>query len=952
MNLPPRAVVGRRSWAALLAVAALVAHASDATRERLPPALRGADPRRISSGVYRALVGSRPAAGAAPKAANAPPAAGLAPFSDLKATPPALLDARVSPNLRLGADPSQLPAGEINQAEPFIFRSAANADLVLAIVQEGRFGGGEGGSADGGYALSTDGGFTWTRSLIPGLSQVTGGVYFRSTDPVSAIDLQGNLFLSTLDARDSAFTQDDLVVSRSTDGGATWTQHVAYSTPNAQIFADKDWMAVNDYAGTPHVGRLVATFTGFAVDAQGNTTTSTLFALLSDDQGETWTPTIAITPSAGNFQGTQPYFLPDGTLICVYQSYSSTVSNVFAIECSRSADGGNSWAPAVVVAPGQIEYDDPVARTGGGLPGVVVARHAGTVYATWQSAAPNGSGRILVSRSTDGGMTWGAPVVVSDNPSGDSVFNPGITATPDGSVVTAVFYDKRLGPDTQHYVDLFATQSFDGGQTWSPEFRASDYTTDLRLTVLSDTGYMLGDYLGIAPALTPTQGTVPIWCDTRYGNSDPFIARIAPVATATFAAWQSVRFSRAQLANPGLSGPAADPDGDGYGNLAEYALGSDPLAAESGGVLAVTGVTPGAGATSVGLAWSERSTSDFTAALQLSRDGGATWGAAPVPVTATPNGASTAAAATLSLPSSGATLVRLAFAQASGPTVSAPDTIVVNGASALANLSSRGPVGSGASQLIAGFVTKGSATAVLARAAGPGLAAFGVAGFLTDPVLTLQTTSNAAVVASNDNWGDGGSAQTIATLAGSLGAFPFASGSLDSALVTTLPGGDYSATVTGAPGATGSVALVELYDAGSGPSGGRLVNVSTRGAVGTGANVMIAGFVISGPQPKRVLLRAIGPALAPFGVSGTLADPQLAVFDASGKQIAANDDWSVSRSMATTAATQTRVGAFALTEGSPDSALVLTLAPGAYTVQVSGVAAGTGNALVEIYDAD
>lgn len=223
------------------------------TPSRLPPALRGVDPRRISSGVYRALVGSR-AASPAPAAPEPTRSAGLVPPSGIKGTAPAVLDARISPNLRLGADPAQLPAGEIDQAEPYVFRSSADPDVVLAVFQEGRFSGAEGGSADAGYALSLDGGFTWTRSLVPGLTQVTGGTYFRSTDPVAAVDVRGILFLSTLDARDSGFTLDDLVVSRSTDGGATWTHHVAYSSPDAQLFADKDWLAVDDYAGTPRLG--------------------------------------------------------------------------------------------------------------------------------------------------------------------------------------------------------------------------------------------------------------------------------------------------------------------------------------------------------------------------------------------------------------------------------------------------------------------------------------------------------------------------------------------------------------------------------------------------------------------------------------------------------------------------------------------------------------------------
>jgi hypothetical protein len=899
--------------------------------------------------VYRALVGLRDAS---PAPASPEPAriAGLVPASGIKGTAPAVLDARISPNLRLGADPAQLPAGEIDQAEPYVFRSSADPDIVLAVFQEGRFSGAEGGSADAGYALSLDGGFTWTRSLVPGLTQVTGGPYFRSTDPVSAVDLEGNLYLSTLDARDSAFTLDDLVVSRSTDGGATWTHHVAYSSPNAQLFADKDWLAVNDYAGSPHEGRLVATFTGFVVDAAGNPTTSTLFAAVSDDGGATWGAAIPITPSGGSFQGTQPFFLPDGTLICAYQSYFS--SNGFNIECSRSADGGTTWSPAVVVAPAQVEYDDPVARTGGGLPAVAVARQSGRILVTWQAAGANGSAHILLSASNDLGATWTTPLIVSDNPPTASVFNPAVAVTPDGASATVAFYDKRLAPDG-NYVDLFAAQSFDGGATWAPELRVTDYTTDLRLTVLSDTGYMLGDYLGVAPALAAGQAEVAIWCDTRYGNSDPFVARVAPGAVQDFSAWTTVRFTGQELTDAGVSGAGADPDADGYPNFAEYALGSDPKTAENGALLAVTGESTAAGETLLAVTWTERSTADFSSALQSSVDGGVTWTARSEAIATVPAGSTQTASSTLSLPAGAATLVRLVVSpNPAGTPYATPDRIVANGSARLSNLSCRGPVGSGASQLIAGFVTRGPPKTLLIRAAGPALAPFGVTGFLTDPMLTVQDTGTGAVAASNDNWGDGGDAPALASLATALGAFPFPAGSLDAGLVATLPAGPYTAAVSGAPGSTGSTTLVEIYGADPAPAAGRLVDVSTRGAVGTGANVMIAGFVIAGSEPKRVLVRAVGPGLDPFGVAGTLADPLLAVFDQSGAQIAANDDWSLARSPAATAATALRLGAFALADGSLDSAIVLTLAPGSYTVQVSGVGSGTGNALVEVYDAD
>jgi hypothetical protein len=108
--------------------------------------------------------------------------------------------------------------------------------------------------------------------------------------------------------------------------------------------------------------------------------------------------------------------------------------------------------------------------------------------------------------------------------------------------------------------------------------------------------------------------------------------------------------------------------------------------------------------------------------------------------------------------------------------------------------------------------------------------------------------------------------------------------------------------------------------------------------------VLIVGFVISGPRPQTVLLRAIGPSLAAFGVTGALADPRLELF-AGQDHLLANDDWGGSATLAAVAA---QSGAFALAAGSRDAALVATLAPGSYTAQVSGAA--TGIALIEIYE--
>lgn len=264
----------------------------------------------------------------------------------------------------------------------------------------------------------------------------------------------------------------------------------------------------------------------------------------------------------------------------------------------------------------------------------------------------------------------------------------------------------------------------------------------------------------------------------------------------------------------------------------------------------------------------------------------------------------------------------------------------------LLNLSVRSTEGTGAQTLITGFVldgtTQGATESLLVRGVGPGLAQFGVSGVLNDPALTVFSGSQAIV--SDDNWGGGA---TLAQDFASVGAFTLAPTSPDAALAYGFAPGPYTAQVTGNGGSTG-IALAEVYDLSPAFEAGasQLVNLSARTQVGTGANILIAGFVIGGSTSKTVLIRAAGPALTQFGVSGVRESPQLKVFSGN-TVVAANTGWDYSNSVIRDLFFD--VGAFVFNIGSSDSAVALTLAPGAYTAQVSGVGGTTGVALVEIY---
>jgi len=188
----------------------------------------------------------------------------------------------------------------------------------------------------------------------------------------------------------------------------------------------------------------------------------------------------------------------------------------------------------------------------------------------------------------------------------------------------------------------------------------------------------------------------------------------------------------------------------------------------------------------------------------------------------------------------------------------------------------------------------------------------------------------------------------LPALATEVGAFALALGSRDAAVQqTSLANGAYTVQVSSVtPGQTGT-ALAEIFDASSTTSGARqLVNVSARAQVAASDNPLIAGFVISGSTARTVLIRAAGPALAGFGVAGALSDPTLTLFRESTR-LAESDNWQTSAELVNAFAA---AGAFNFNARSRDAVILMTLPPGAYTAQVSGVATITaGVALIEIY---
>jgi hypothetical protein len=241
---------------------------------------------------------------------------------------------------------------------------------------------------------------------------------------------------------------------------------------------------------------------------------------------------------------------------------------------------------------------------------------------------------------------------------------------------------------------------------------------------------------------------------------------------------------------------------------------------------------------------------------------------------------------------------------------------------------------------IAGFIKRHTASKrIMIRAVGPSI---GIGGALADPVLRVFDSSGTQIAA-NDNWRSTQEAEISAS-----GLAP--TNDKEAALIINLPASAantiFTAILSGANGGSG-IGVLEVYDLDA-ESFADLGNVATRGFVGSGPNVLIGGFIVGDDsftgQPQNILVRGIGPSLSASGISNPLQDPVIELHDSQGATIVSNNDWGTSPD----AAALTTSG---LAPTNPkESAILRTVAPGAYTVILSGVGGGTGVGSVEAYN--
>ncbi|MDB6029791.1 MAG: hypothetical protein JWM16_129 [Verrucomicrobiales bacterium] len=386
------------------------------------------------------------------------------------------------------------------EAEPHIAVDPNNASIVVAAFQVGRFLT-FGGSVGIGFATSHDGGQTWTSGNLQGLTAAASGEFARASDPVVAFGPDGAVYISTLlaDLPDQTGCMDAIAVQRSDDGGLTWNAPTFVAidscSPTRELSLDKEWIAVDNFSASPHFGRIYVAFDGgFGITLS-----------FSDDRGQTW---ISPRTVGGGFF---PFLLvqPNGDVTILGKR-----GDEFSI---TSHDGGLTFDALVTIEIYRGSELSDMRAGGVGNPAGAVDPVTGDLYAVWQDRRfrTNGLNDIVLSRSSDGGQTWGALVRVNpDDPDGHLAhFTPAVTAKYGLVHVSYRTRDVSAGLGGSFVVDARYILSTDRGSTFSGEQQIGD-PSDLHFVALTDAEQgggpkFYGDYMGIA---VTSDFAFPVWC--------------------------------------------------------------------------------------------------------------------------------------------------------------------------------------------------------------------------------------------------------------------------------------------------------------------------------------------------------------------------------------------------------------------------------------------------------
>jgi hypothetical protein len=417
-----------------------------------------------------------------------------------------------------GPDSTNYPNTEV---EPWVAVNPANPNNIIGVYQQDRWN--DGGAHGLVAAVSHDGGATWTDSwahfsLCSGGNVANGGDYDRASDPWVTFAPNGDAYQIAISFNVADFT-NGVLVSKSTNGGTTWSEPTTLLRDTSPFnFNDKESItadptsasrvyAVWDRSRFP--GDRSASFGAFHSSAfRGDITFSR-----TTDGGATWEPARDILARNANLWtiGNQIAVLPDGTLIDIFNmgqgSGKQHSPNQFTQDVIRSTDHGATWsAKPIQIA---LDYDVPVVdpdnpgdfvRAGTFLPDIAADPTDGTVYAVWADARFSGGAHpdVVLSRSTDGGLTWSTPIKVNRTPVNVAAFTPSVDVSANGTVAVTYYDFRNNTPDPATLpTDYFIVHSHDHGVTFGDELRLTPTSFDMREAPDAG-GFFVGDYEGLA----------------------------------------------------------------------------------------------------------------------------------------------------------------------------------------------------------------------------------------------------------------------------------------------------------------------------------------------------------------------------------------------------------------------------------------------------------------------
>jgi hypothetical protein len=431
-----------------------------------------------------------------------------------------------------------------SEVEPWADVNPTDADNIVAFWQQDRWT--NGGSRSLVAGVSQDGGLTWDIVPVPGITDCSGPAsggtdlgFDRATDPWLSFAPDGTLHQVSLvlnaDPGPAAFGANALAVSKSEDGGLTWSDPiVVIEDDQPNILNDKQAITADPTdANLVYLAwdRLVAP-PGSVINPEnvfGFGFKSPFYFARSTDGGDTWGPPRKIYDPGGNSQtiGNQIVVLPDGTLVDFFDeilNFRGDTAAVLNLSLLRSADKGDTWLPhgrpiraAAIQSQGVVTPDDGEdVRDADILFDVAVDPNGesptgGSLYAVWQDSRFTGFDQIAFTRSTDGGLSWSTPIKVNqtpanaDNPLRAQAFVPSVVVNTDGTV-TVTYYDFRNDGDTGELVDQFAVHCHPGSEDCTDPASWADAGDEVRVTATSFDileapeagGLFLGDYEGLA----------------------------------------------------------------------------------------------------------------------------------------------------------------------------------------------------------------------------------------------------------------------------------------------------------------------------------------------------------------------------------------------------------------------------------------------------------------------